>query len=72
MIRVSHGYSLIDMLFFIAESTASGSIPENDHITTIFEASFLPISWRYFRFLFHEPDIFCHIKNHTRDLKRLQ
>ena len=90
IIRVSHGFSRIDMLFFIAaicslepqvvlgislyeistnyrydvnitcfwrfpkcwsiaESITLGPIIGNDHITTFFEALFLPISWRYQR-----------------------
>jgi len=47
MKRVSHGFSQIDMLFFIAESTTLGPIIGIDHIPTFLEASFLPISWNY-------------------------
>ena len=47
MLRVSHDFSRIDMLFFIAESTTYGQIIGIDNITSILGLSFLPISWRY-------------------------
>jgi hypothetical protein len=39
------GFSRLQNLSYIAGNTALGPIIGNEHITTIFEASLLPICW---------------------------